>query len=85
MIAQEKGPSPRAGFALFKNDQEIGVITSGGFSPLLEIGVGMGYIKPEYNQEGSILQFQTRKKMVDVAITKYPLFDQEKYGKNRTI
>jgi aminomethyltransferase len=84
LIAQKKGPSPRAGLALFKDNQEIGVITSGGFSPLLEIGVGMGYIEPEYNQEGNIIQFQTRKKLVDIAITKYPLFDQEKYGKTRT-
>ncbi len=83
LVTQKKGPSPRAGLKLFDDNQEIGIITSGGFSPLLEIGVGMGYINPKYNNEGDVIQFQVRNKMVNVVIKKFPLFDQEIFGKAR--
>ncbi|MHA2408176.1 MAG: glycine cleavage system aminomethyltransferase GcvT, partial [Candidatus Ranarchaeia archaeon] len=32
-VTQKKGPSPRAGMCLFKDGHEIGMATSGGFSP----------------------------------------------------
>jgi len=83
LIAMSKGPSPRAGLKLYTEDKEIGVITSGGFSPLLNVGIGMGYIKPQYNKEKEILHFKVREKMHRVQITKFPLFDPKIYGKMR--
>ena len=85
LVAQKKGPSPRKGLKLYKNGQEIGIITSGGFSPLLEIGVGMGYVNPDYNIEDDLIQFQVRNKFIDVKIKKFPLFDKDIYGKTRNI
>ncbi|MCK4847932.1 MAG: glycine cleavage system aminomethyltransferase GcvT [Candidatus Heimdallarchaeota archaeon] len=83
LIAMKKGPSPRAGLKLYKEDEEIGTITSGGFSPLLNIGIGMGYINPQYNKEEEILHFKVRDKKHPVKITKFPLFDPKIYGKMR--
>ena len=37
---------PREENALFKEGEEIGFVTSGTFSPLLRVGIGMGYAKP---------------------------------------
>ncbi len=51
IIAKKKGPSPRAEQDLLKQGKIIGKLTSGGFSPLLDIGIGMGYIEPTYNKE----------------------------------
>ncbi len=50
---------PRHGYELFSADGEaIGVVTSGTMSPTRKIGIGMGYVKPEYqshvNEDGSI-------------------------------
>lgn len=83
LIAMKKGPSPRAGLKLYKEDKEIGIITSGGFSPLLNIGIGMGYINPQYNKKEDILHFKVREKMHPVQIKKFPLFDPKIYGKMR--
>ncbi|MFX0049882.1 MAG: glycine cleavage system aminomethyltransferase GcvT [Candidatus Hodarchaeota archaeon] len=82
-IAQKKGPSPRSGFKLFKNGIEIGFISSGGFSPLLNLGIGMGYINPEFKEPGTIIQFEVRGKLHDAIIGNFPLYDPEKYGGKR--
>jgi aminomethyltransferase len=83
LVSLKKGPSPRSGLKLYKEGTEIGIISSGGFSPLLNIGIGMGYILPEFNIEDSIIQFQVRDRMHDLKIKKYPLYDPDKFGKSR--
>jgi aminomethyltransferase len=84
-IAQKKGPSPRAGMKLFKDGQEIGTVTSGGFSPLLNIGVGMGYVPINIKKEGTLVQYEVRNKLYEAKIVNFPLYDAEKYGKDRKI
>ncbi len=85
LISLKKGPNPRPGLKLYKDGTEIGIISSGGFSPLLNIGIGMGYILPEHNTEGTLIQFQVREKMHDLKIKKYPLYDPDKFGKSRKV
>ncbi|MHA2052740.1 MAG: glycine cleavage system aminomethyltransferase GcvT [Candidatus Hodarchaeales archaeon] len=83
LIAKKKGPSPRPGQKLLKQGKIIGKISSGGFSPLLDIGIGMGYIDPMYNKENEIIQFQVRDRAYDAVISKYPLYNPEIFGKTR--
>lgn len=83
ILAKKKGPSPRAGQSLLKEGKVIGKVSSGGFSPLLDIGIGMGYIDPAFNKEDEIIQFQVRDKQFDAVISKYPLYNPEKFGKTR--
>ncbi|MFW9903584.1 MAG: glycine cleavage system aminomethyltransferase GcvT [Candidatus Thorarchaeota archaeon] len=82
-IALKKGPSPRSGMNLFKNGQKIGNVTSGGFSPLINLGVGMGYISTNLNGEGTPIQYEVRGKLHEAKIVNFPLYNAEKYGKNR--
>lgn len=44
---------PRHGYALRSGDSR-GTVTSGNFSPVLEIGIGMGYLSPVPDQEGRL-------------------------------
>ncbi|MFX0172207.1 MAG: glycine cleavage system aminomethyltransferase GcvT [Candidatus Hodarchaeota archaeon] len=81
--ALKKGPSPRSGFKLFKKSTEIGFISSGGFSPLLTLGIGMGYINSEFKEPGTIIQFEVRGKLHDAIIGSFPLYDAKKYGGKR--
>ncbi|MHA2174533.1 MAG: glycine cleavage system aminomethyltransferase GcvT [Candidatus Hodarchaeales archaeon] len=83
LIAKKKGPSPRPGQKLLKQGKIIGKISSGGFSPLLDIGIGMGYIDPMHNKENEIIQFQVRDRAYDAVISKYPLYNPEIFGKTR--
>ena len=41
--------APRHGFAIFDQDQPVGVVTSGSFSPSLTVGIGMGYVSGSYD------------------------------------
>ncbi|MDH4292418.1 MAG: glycine cleavage system aminomethyltransferase GcvT, partial [Dehalococcoidia bacterium] len=39
---------PRRGYEIFLDGEKIGRVTSGTFSPLLQRGIGMGYVPPEH-------------------------------------
>ncbi|MFW9779917.1 MAG: glycine cleavage system aminomethyltransferase GcvT [Candidatus Heimdallarchaeota archaeon] len=81
--AAKKGPSPRSGVNLYHNTKKIGHITSGGFSPLLQIGVGMGYVYPEVSDPGTLIQYEIRGKFHDAQVATFPLFDPQKFGSKR--
>ena len=71
----EKG-IPRKGHEIYKNGEKIGEITSGTFSPLLEIGIGMGYIKSQYDREGEEVTVNIRGKQLKAEIVKLPFYQR---------
>lgn len=81
--AIKKGPNPRPGVELYQDEKMIGRITSGGFSPLLQIGVGMGYVDLAVSEPGTLIQYEIRGKFHDAHVVTFPLFDPQKFGKKR--
>ncbi len=53
--------------------QEIGKVTSGTMSPMLNIGIGLGYVKAEYAAPGSEIFVDVRGKLLKAAVHKLPL------------
>lgn len=47
--------APRHGFAIFDGDKNIGVVTSGSFSPSLSVGIGMGYVRGNYDIDAELV------------------------------
>jgi aminomethyltransferase len=75
---------PRPGFEIYSgNNEKIGYITSGTFSPLLKRGIGMAYIKISQAQEGNIVSVKIRDKLAKAEIVSLPFYDPEKYGYKR--
>jgi aminomethyltransferase len=75
---------PRSGSEIFdEKDAKIGALTSGTFSPLLKIGVGMGYVDALDAKEGINVIVKTREKRMKARIASFPLYDPEKYGYRR--
>ena len=65
---------PRAGYLLYNaNDEEIGKITSGTQSPILNKGIGLGYIKKEEAKPDNEIYVGIRKKRVKAEVVKPPL------------
>ncbi len=64
----------RHGYKIFKDGEEIGFITSGGYSPTLEKSIALGYVKKPYNKKGTELEVQIRKKMVKAEVIKLPFY-----------
>ena len=85
IIMVEQG-IPRPNFPILngKNEQ-IGKLTSGTFSPLLKLGVGMGYAEASEAQEGNVVSVKIRGKQAKARIAAFPLYDSEKYGYKREI
>jgi aminomethyltransferase len=65
---------PRHNYEIY-NEQggKIGRVTSGTVSPVLNKGIGMGYVEKEYIEPGSIIYIKIRKKVLPARIKKIPL------------
>jgi aminomethyltransferase len=63
---------PRDGYRLLKSGQEVGRVTSGGFSPFLKCGIGLAYVKSEYAAVGTELEIDVRGKASPVRVVKPP-------------
>lgn len=75
---------PRAGFEVYSMDRKkIGQLTSGTFSPLLRVGVGMGYIETSQSLRDTIVNVNIRGKMSKAKVSAFPLYDPDRYGYKR--
>lgn len=64
---------PRQGYKIVNDDgEEIGEVTSGTMSPMMKVGIGMGYVKPEYATLGTEIFIQVRKRNLKAEIVKPP-------------
>ena len=52
--------------------EEIGHVTSGTMSPTLKVGIGMGYVKPEYAAPGTEIAVVIRERPIGARIVKTP-------------
>lgn len=64
---------PRQGYKIVNSDdEEIGEVTSGTMSPTLKIGIGMGYLKPEFAKIGTEIFIKVRNRNLKAAVVKPP-------------
>jgi aminomethyltransferase len=65
---------PRQGFKIIKDNRVVGYITSGTMSPTLKVPIGMGYVRIENSEIGSILDVEIRGKLVKAEVVKLPFY-----------
>jgi aminomethyltransferase len=64
---------PRHGYTLCdENGKEIGIVTSGTMSPTRKIGIGMGYVKPEYSKQGTEIYIDMRGRKLKAVVVRPP-------------
>ena len=61
---------PRNGFDIYINEEKVGNITSGTVSPILNTGIGLGYIDREYSKTGNDVYIQIRGKLIKAEVSK---------------
>ncbi len=72
-VVEQKGGIPRAGYTLADEaGNDIGIVTSGTVSPTYGVGVGMGFVKPEFTKEGTMLQLKVRDRVFPARVAKLP-------------
>ena len=66
---------PRTDNKIFDDsNQEIGYVTSGSFSPYLDMGIGMGYVQSKYLN--SSIRIGIRNKIAEAEIVKLPFYEK---------
>jgi aminomethyltransferase len=65
---------PRQGFKIIKDNRVVGYITSGTMSPTLKVPIGMGYVRIDNSETGSILEVEIRGKLVKAEVVKLPFY-----------
>ena len=58
-----------------ENGNIIGKVTSGSQSPVLGIGIGMGYVDKEFSAPGTAIYVAVRKRKLKAIVKKLPLID----------
>ena len=60
-IKMEAAGIPRQGYTIWSGEQQVGVVTSGTQSPMLGVGIALGYVSPSCADEKSKRALQTDK------------------------
>ena len=63
---------PRKDYEIFKQGEQIGHVTSGTVSPILEKGIGLGYVKKEHSKIDTDIEIKVRNKFIPAKIIKPP-------------
>ncbi len=64
----------REQYKLIKDNEEIGYITSGGYSPTLKKTIGLGLVKSELKEVGTELEVEIRNKLLKAEIVSLPFY-----------
>ncbi len=71
-VMTERG-IPRSGYDIVDLEGNVvGNVTSSGQSPMLEKGIGMGYVPKELSKKGTKIKIQIRKKQIAAEVVKVP-------------
>ncbi len=68
---------PRHDMTIYAKDEQVGQVSSGNLSPVLQKGIGLGYVSPQYSSEGTALAIQVRGKKVPAVVVKAPFYKRK--------
>ncbi|NQV15264.1 glycine cleavage system aminomethyltransferase GcvT [bacterium] len=73
---QDRG-LPRRGYEIYKNEDKVGHVTSGGQSPTLKKGIGLAYIDNPYHKINTELQIDIRGRRLGIKVVKPPFIKKK--------
>lgn len=65
---------PRPGNPVMLGEEEVGKVSSGTFSPSLELGIGMAYLRADLAEPGTELEIDVRGKRRTARVSSKPLY-----------
>lgn len=63
---------PRSHYTITKDGDKVGEVTSGTFSPSLEVGIALALVDKEHSTQGDTLNVEIRKQSVPAEVVKLP-------------
>jgi aminomethyltransferase len=70
----DKSAPPRPHYKIFSSEKEIGEVVSGTQSPSLNLGIGMGYVPPEFAKPDTQIEIEIRGKRFAAVVVKKPIY-----------
>lgn len=70
----EKSAPPRPSYPIWVNGSRVGQVTSGTQSPSLGIGIGMGYVPPEFGKPDTRIEIEIRGKRATAIVVAKPIY-----------
>lgn len=68
----------RHDYEIYYNNEKVGKVTSGGFSPTLSQNIGLGYVATKYDiKVDSNIQIMVRNKLYNAVVTKRPFVNKK--------
>lgn len=65
---------PRSGYALYADNQRIGVLTSGSHGPTVQKSIGLGFVDPAHAKVGTPVQVEIRGKHIAAQVVALPFY-----------
>jgi aminomethyltransferase len=84
-MVTERRVIPRQGFQISHHGENVGTITSGSLSLILNTGIAMGYVVREAAEEGAMVEVQIRDRVEKAKLVKPPFYDTARYGYSRKL
>ncbi len=73
-FAAKSRRTPREGYSIFSGQDMIGNVTSGVFSPELTVGIGLGYVRPEFSKPGEKLLIKHEHIEIEAETVELPFY-----------
>ena len=68
---------PRSGQEILGDGEHIGSITSGTYSPILDMGIGLGYVSQIFSSLGTRVIINIRGRDVQAEVVKTPFYSRK--------
>ncbi len=69
---------PRHDYSILDGQERIGQVTSGGYSPTLDSGIGLGYVPTEYSEPGTRLRVDIRGRATEAVVVSLPFYSRRR-------
>jgi aminomethyltransferase len=70
----EKSAPPRPHYPIWANGSAVGQAVSGTQSPSLNVGIGLGYVPPQFAKPGTAIQIEIRGKLFAAEVVAKPIY-----------
>jgi aminomethyltransferase len=69
-----KAAPPRPGYPIHGGGRPLGMVVSGTQSPSLNVGIGLGYVPPEFAAPGTTVEIEIRGRLYPAEVVRKPIF-----------
>ncbi|NWF96133.1 MAG: glycine cleavage system aminomethyltransferase GcvT [Candidatus Thorarchaeota archaeon] len=83
LVMVDKG-IPREHYPVLLGGNEIGMVTSGGMSPILNNGIALAYVRPDSVAVGDLVEVDIKGRLRRAKVTEWPFYDTSLFGEGRT-